>query len=91
MESWSFPFSCDVGRSHTPNKRVLNFIRYGEPGRKQSLTDPVERRLVWLFGEVSKLRRAKSKALALHIKKWNMESRSFPSSFDIAGRYAKHQ
>ena len=32
MESWSFPFSCDVGRSHTPNKRVLNFIRYGEPG-----------------------------------------------------------
>jgi len=32
MESRSFPFSCDVGKSHTPNKRVLNFIRYGEPG-----------------------------------------------------------
>jgi len=27
----SFPFSCDVGRSHTPNKRVPA-LRYGERG-----------------------------------------------------------
>ena len=31
MESRSFPFSCDVGRSHTPNKRVPA-LRYGERG-----------------------------------------------------------
>jgi len=50
------------------------------------------------FGEVSRLRRASSKALALHIKKKNMESMSFPSvsgrtssSFNIARRYAKHR
>ena len=42
MESRSFPFSCDVGRSHTPNKRVLNFIRYGEPGYFQIDNNGVE-------------------------------------------------
>jgi len=31
MESGSFPFSFDVGRSHTPNKRVPA-LRYGERG-----------------------------------------------------------